>query len=297
VKAIPPALQAHLDSGATTLCWCWKVRRADGLALGFTDHDRDVVFDGTTFEAASGFTATEIQSSLGLSVDNLEVDSALSSVKISADDLKAGRYDDAEVEIWRVNWADPDQRVLIRKGNIGEVRRGELAFSAEIRGLAHRLGQAEGRTYQRLCDADLGDSRCGIDLEDPAFRGSGSVVSAVDSRMLTVSGLGAFADDWFTFGRLAWTSGANAGTAVEVRRHAKASSAVTLVLWQSAPLPVEAGDTFEVTAGCDKIFATCKAKFANTDNFRGFPHMPGNDFAFSYAVRDGESHDGGSFFN
>jgi uncharacterized phage protein (TIGR02218 family) len=297
MKALPAALQAHLESGATTLCWCWKVRRADGLALGFTDHDNDVSFDGTTFEAASGFTATEIQSSLGLSVDNLEVDSALSSAKISADDLKAGRYDDAEVEIWRVNWADPAQRVLIRKGNIGEVRRGELAFSAEIRGLAHRLGQAEGRTYQRLCDADLGDARCGIDLDDPAFKGAGTVVSAVDNRVLTVSGLAGFADDWFTFGKLAWTSGANQGTAVEIRRHAKSFSAVNLVLWQAAPLAVAAGDAFEVTAGCDKTLATCKAKFANTASFRGFPHMPGNDFAFSYAVRDGESHDGGSFFN
>jgi uncharacterized phage protein (TIGR02218 family) len=296
MKKLPSALQAHLDGGATTLCWCWRVTLGDGSVLGFTDHDCDVALDGTIFEAASGFTATEIQSSLGLAVDNLEVDSALSSAKISANDLKAGRYDDAAVEIWRVNWADPAQRVLIRKGNIGEVRRGELAFSAEIRGLAHRLNQAEGRTYQRLCDADLGDGRCGIDLDDPAFKGSGTVVSATDGRIIVASGLGSFAEDWFTFGRLAWMSGANAGTAVEVRRHAKSSSAVSLVLWQAAPLPVQAGDTFDITAGCDKTFATCTAKFANTDNFRGFPHMPGNDFAFSYAVRDGTSHDGGSFF-
>jgi uncharacterized phage protein (TIGR02218 family) len=237
MKSLPPALQAHLDSGATTLCWCWKVTRADGLALGFTDHDRDVTFDGTIFEAASGFTATEIQSSLGLSVDNLEVDSALSSAKISAEDLKAGRYDDAAVEIWRVNWADPAQRVLIRKGSIGEVRRGELAFSAEIRGLAHRLGQAAGRTYQRLCDADLGDGRCGINLDNPAFKGSGAVTAATDNLVFTASGLGSFADGWFTFGRLSWTSGANAGTAIEVRRHARTSGSVYLVLWQAAALP------------------------------------------------------------
>jgi uncharacterized phage protein (TIGR02218 family) len=269
MKALPPALQAHLDGGATTLCWCWKVTLSGGMVLGFTDHDRDVAF---------------------------EVDSALSSAKINADDLKAGRFDDADVEVWRVNWAEPAQRVLIRKGNIGEVRRGELAFSAEIRGLAHRLDQAGGRTYQRLCDAELGDARCGVDLDDPAFKGVGTVAAASDNRILTVSGLGGFAEGWFAGGRLTWTSGANDGTAAEVRRHAVGAAAVSLVLWQAAALAVAPGDAFIVTAGCDKTFATCKTKFNNVASFRGFPHMPGNDFAFSYAVQDGTSHDGGSFF-
>ncbi len=105
MKALPPALQAHLDSGATTLAWCWRLARADGTHLGFTDHDRDLTFDGTTFEAASGFTATDIKDAVGLGVDNLEVSSALRSDALNEDDLAAGLYDDAAVEIWRVNWA------------------------------------------------------------------------------------------------------------------------------------------------------------------------------------------------
>jgi uncharacterized phage protein (TIGR02218 family) len=296
MKTLSAALSTHLASGATTLCWCWKVTRADDTVLGFTDHDEPVAFDGVTFEAASGFAATEIQSSLGLAVDNLEVDSALSSDRIKPEDLKAGRYDDAAVEIWRVNWADTSQRVLMRAGNLGEVRRGELGFTAEVRGLAHRLGQAMGRTYQRMCDAELGDARCTVDLDDPAFKGAGTVMAVVDNRILTVSGLGSFETGWFAGGRLAWTSGANAGTAAEVRAHGAGASA-TLVLWQAAPLAIQAGDAFEVTAGCDKRFETCRDKFDNVANHRGFPHMPGNDFAFSYAVQDGHDHDGGSFFN
>jgi hypothetical protein len=66
MKTLSPALQAHLDTGATTLCWCWRLTRRDGVKLGFTDHDRDLVFDGTTFEAAAGFTATEIKDAVGL---------------------------------------------------------------------------------------------------------------------------------------------------------------------------------------------------------------------------------------
>src|SRR5262245_2450005 len=139
MKLLPPALQTHLDSGATTLAWCWRLTRRDGSVMGFTDHDRDLVFDATTFAAATGFTASEIKDAVGLAVDNLEVESALSAASLKEDDLAAGLYDDAAIEIWRVNWAHPDQRVLMRSGSIGEVRRAGPAFTAEVRGLAHYL--------------------------------------------------------------------------------------------------------------------------------------------------------------
>jgi uncharacterized phage protein (TIGR02218 family) len=288
VKILPPGLQEHLDSGATTLCWCWRVARGDGVVQGFTDHDEALVFDGVTYEAASGFTASEVQSTLGLTVDNLTVAGALSSASLNESDLTAGLYDDAAIEIWRVNWAAPDQRVLMRKGNLGQVRRGRTAFEAEMRGLAHKLNQATGRAYGYSCDADLGDARCTIDLT--GFTASGVVASAADARRLVVSGLEAFADGWFAGGKLGWTSGANAGRAMEVKRHARPGS---IELWQAMSEAVAAGDAFTVTAGCDKQFATCKAKFANAANFRGFPYMPGNDTVLSYPA-NGQVLDGGS---
>jgi uncharacterized phage protein (TIGR02218 family) len=305
MKTLPPGLADHIDQETTTLAWCWKLVRVDGTVMGFTDHDRDLSFDSVTFEAASGFTATEIASSLGLAVDNLEVEGALSAAALTEADLAAGRYDGAAVEIWRVNWADPGsgsgagaypQRLLMHKGSLGEVSRGELAFTAELRGLAHALQQISGRTYQRLCDADVGDARCGVNLNTAEFKGSGTVDAVSDDRILTVSGLGAFEANWFRFGKLTWTSGNNSGLIGEVKAHSKGAS-VVLSLWQRAPKAVQVGDTFEVTAGCDKTFETCKAKFDNVVNFRGFPHMPGNDRAFSYVVKESGEHDGGSFFN
>lgn len=111
MKSLPPTLQAHLDTGVTTLAWCWRLTRRDGGRLGFTDHDRDLAFDSTTFAAATGFTASDIKDQVGLAVDNLEVESALSADALSEDELAAGLYDDARVEIWRVNWQDTGQRV------------------------------------------------------------------------------------------------------------------------------------------------------------------------------------------
>jgi uncharacterized phage protein (TIGR02218 family) len=134
-------MQAHLDSGATTLAWCWRLTRADGTQLGFTDHDRDLAFDGTDFEAGCGFTGSEVKQSLGLSVDNLDASGALASDRLNEADLASGLFDDARVEIWRVNWADTAQRVLVMAGSVGEVKRAEGAFTAELRSLAHYLHQ------------------------------------------------------------------------------------------------------------------------------------------------------------
>jgi len=293
VRVLPAGLQSHLDSGATTLCWCWRVTRNDGVSFGFTDHDRDLQFDGTSFEAASGFTGTEIAGAVGLNVDTLDVESAITSDRLREDDLAAGLFDNALIEIFRVNWQDASQRVLMRTGNLGEVSRGQTHFKAEVRGLAHELQQPKGRIIQFACDADLGDQRCGIDLDLPAFKGTGAVTAVADQRNFTVSGLGAFDEDWFTRGLLTWTSGANAGRKAEAKLHSKRDGAVTLELWQAMSEEVEAGDAFTITAGCDKHFGTCIGKFDNAVNFRGFPHVPGIDFALAVPDRGGKN-DGGS---
>jgi uncharacterized phage protein (TIGR02218 family) len=284
-------LADHLASGATTLCHCWKLAPINGPALGFTDHDRDLIFDGVTFEAHAGFEASEIESSLGLSVDNLEASGALDSNQLDAERLRAGDFDHATIEIWRVNWQDVAQRVLLRKGHLGEVTHGGVGFTAEVRGLSHLLNQTIGRVFQYGCDATVGDARCTVDLDAPAFCGTGSIVAAEGNRRLSVSGLGGFAEGWFSLGTLTWVSGLNAGRLEEVKLYGAAG---IIELWQAASFGVAPGDGFIIRAGCDKQFATCKAKFLNGANFRGFPHLPGTDFVTTFATRDGQNNDGGS---
>ncbi|CCB65596.1 DUF2163 domain-containing protein [Hyphomicrobium sp. MC1] len=278
MKSLSPEFAAHLASGTTTLCWCWRIARRDGTVLGFTDHDNSIAFGGITYEAASGFTASDITDGLGLSVDNLEVAGALSSATLTDADLAAGRYDDARIAIYRVNWADPEQRVLMRSGSIGEVRRTGSAFTAELRGLAHYLQQPTGRLLQKTCDADLGDARCTVDLTSPAFRGAGTILALKSARRFTVSGLDGFATRFFSRGLLTFTSGVSSGLKIEVKAHTKFAASVEIELWAEAEGPPASGDAFFITAGCDKRFDTCKARFANTINFRGFPSIPGNKF-------------------
>lgn len=296
MRQIPAALALHLDEGVTTLCRCWRLTRRDGEVLGFTDHDRDLDIAGDVFRAASGFEAHETSAELGFSVGGGEVSGALSSDAITEEDIAAGLYDDATVELLLVNWADTSQHLLRESASIGEIRRQDGSFVAELRGPMHRLDEERGLRYRATCSADLGDARCGVDLDDEAFRAEASVSGTDGGVGLTTSGLGAYESGWFTAGRLLWLGGANAGLAVEVKEHARSTSLATLDLWQRMPRPIAIGDTFRVTAGCDKRLATCRDRFANTARFRGFPHMPGNDFVVAVVAPGDATMDGGSLF-
>lgn len=290
MRAIPQALKAHLDGEATTTCHCWRVTRRDGVVIGFTDHDRDLGFDGTSFLAASGFAASESEHGAGLGVEADEVAGGFSSAAIDEKDLVAGRYDGARVELFLVNWAVPEQNMLLNIREIGEVVRAGGEFRAELRSLAHRLNQPQGRLYNRRCDASLGDGRCRVDMA--AWRGEGLVVEMIDRSRLLVSGLADFADGFFRQGRILFSGGLSAEVDLHQRR---ADGLAVLRLWLPLEEDVEPGRAFTVTAGCNKTFATCRERYRNQLNFRGFPHVPGADFAYSYA--DGERvHDGSPIF-
>lgn len=290
MRTLPPELAAHLAGEATTTCHCWRVTRGDGLVLGCTDHDHDLRFAGTTFLAASGFSGGEVEAAKGLATSTDAVAGGFSSEVITEEDLAAGLYDGARVERYLVNWERPEQHMLLDVREVGEVTRSGAAFTAELRSLAHRLAQPQGRVYNRRCGAQFGDGRCRADLA--AWTGEGTVVAVVDASTIIVGGLASVTDDFFRLGLLTLEN----GQPVDIEGHRRlADGTAELRTWLPLEGGVEAGQGFVITAGCDKTFATCKARFANHLNFRGFPHVPGTDFAYSYAAGEGR-HDGGRIF-
>lgn len=293
MREIPEGLRARLDTGATTLCRCWRIQRRDGVRLGFTDHDGDLVFDGVTFEAASGLEASQIEASTGLTVDTQSISGALRSASVTEEDIRRGLYAGAAVTQWLVDWSDVALRVVIFHGRIGEITHSEHAFEAEVIGLIDALDAPAGRAYLRSCDAQLGDGRCGVNLDDPALSALAVVTEVLGPSRVVVSGLGAFADGWFDQGTVEWTTGPNAPGAVQVQVGRRVAGGYEVQLWFDPPDPVAVGHGLRAIAGCDKLFATCKAKFDNVPRFRGFPHLPGEDWIVSHA-RAGGLHDGGS---
>lgn len=216
MRTIPAELAARIQSGAAMLCHVWLLTRSDDVRLGFTDHDRELVVEGVSCSAASGWTAGAADQALGFSAGQGAAAGALDSDAITEADIAAGLYDGCEVECRRVDWSDPTLFVTLWSGRISRLKREGSAFTAEVEGPLSNLDRVAGRTYGRLCDANLGDGRCTVPESDPNF------------------GL-----------------------------------------------------------GCDKRFATCRDRFSNTLNFRGFPTIPGDDFLTAYPA-EGERNDGSS---
>lgn len=291
--AIDPQLLAHLKSGATTVCRAWALRRRDGQEMGFTDHDLDLHFDGLVFRAATGMSARALQSGSGLSVDNTEAVGALSADAITEADILAGRYDGAEVRAWLVNWAEPAQRLLQFRGSIGEIRRAGGAFTAELRGLTEMLNRPQGRIYQPQCAALLGDAACGVNLEAEVFSVSRAAEVVTDRRVFRFVDFVSHADRWFERGRLRVLTGHAAGLIGMIKNDRLSDAGREVELWQELGAEIAPGDMLQIEAGCDKRLETCRLKFGNVRNFRGFPHIPGEDWLMSYPRRN-DNNNGGS---
>lgn len=288
------SLRDHLATGLTTVCRCWAVTRADGTVYGFTDHDLPLEFEGIAFRANGGMSASALVQGTGLSVDNSEALGVLSDVAISDADIEQGRFDTAEVEAWLVNWANVEERVVQFRGHIGEITRSGGAFQAELRGLTERLNQPQGRVFQRGCSAVLGDGECRVALSDPALSAA-LVAEDVDrAQVFSFAAPGQFEDRWFERGRLEILSGAAAGLSGVIKHdRLLAGGARRIELWEPIRANVALGDALRLIAGCDKRAETCRDKFANFANFRGFPHIPGEDWLVS-VPRGAGNEDGGS---
>ncbi|MES1157225.1 MAG: DUF2163 domain-containing protein [Alphaproteobacteria bacterium] len=291
MRDIPAELAARLASGVTTLAHVWRIERRDGAVFGFTDHDEPLVFDALTCEPATGLTAGAVEKSLGLAVDTAGVTGALSSDAITEDDLARGLWDGARVDLYQVDWTDTTLSVHLFAGCIGEAKRGAQAFEAELRGLQAPLNVPVGRVFSRFCDADLGDARCSIDFTDALYRGEGVVSEVISGAVFAASGIESFTDGWFSRGHVEWSGG---GTS-EIATHRVETGGTVIELLDAPGSALTLGADFTIFAGCDKRFETCRAKFSNTLNFRGFPHMPGDDAVIAGPVA-GDPLDGSSRF-
>lgn len=283
-------LLEHLRRGVTTVCRAWAITRADGVTYGFTDHDRDLDFEGLTFRADTGLTAFALEQSTGLSVDNSEALGALSDAAVTEADIEAGRFDGAEVRSWLVNWADVAQRHLMFRGAIGELKRAGDAFQAELRGLTEALNMPIGRVYQKPCTAVLGDAACAFDVTQPGYFGD-VVVEQVEERArftFEAETLSGFSPGWFERGTLHCLDGVCNGLSGIVKRDVVEGNSRVIELWVPLRAAVAPGDAIRLVAGCDKRMETCRLKFANILNFQGFPDIPGESWLMVQPSQAGE---------
>ena len=287
------AFRDHVATGLTTLARAWVLTRRDGVQFGFTDHDRDLSFEGISFKANTGLSALALQQATGLAVDNTEALGALSDVAVTEADIEAGRFDGADVQAWLVNWQDVSVRWLQFRGSIGELRRSAGAFHAELRGLTEALNRPLGRVFQKPCTAVLGDATCRFDLTGEGYATELPVADVTDAQVFQWPELAGFEPGWFTRGRLDVVDGPAAGLWGTIKRDLFVEGARRIELWEPVRGAVGAGTVVRLTAGCDKRFDTCRLKFDNLLNFQGFPDIPGDDWIMVHPKQSG-ANTGGS---
>jgi uncharacterized phage protein (TIGR02218 family) len=272
-RALSAELLAHFAGDCTTLSMCWKIARRDAVTLGFTDADKDIVFSGVTYIARSGFAATTAAVRDDFSVSSVDAQGIIDNEIITEADLYNRKYEDAGVEIFVVNRLDLTQgRLMIFAGTVGQITLRGGNYLAELRGLAHKLQNPIGRIITPICDARLGDTRCGASLTAFAFSGT---ITAIITQKYSFKASGLIKPlRYFERGLVTFTGGTNAGITYDVRTSLADG---TIIL--AAPLFYDAanGDTFSAVAGCDGTKQSCKTKFNNIENFRGFPEVPGMD--------------------
>ncbi len=275
MKPASTALKAHFEEETATLATCWKLTRRDNQVMGFCSHSKDISYEEVEYKASSGFTPSSISSHSGLAIDQLEVEAVIESGMISDADIHAGLYDFAEIDIFLLNYKDISQGALeLRRGWLGEIKYGTQYFTAEVRGLTQKLSHTLGELYSPRCRAKLGDARCGISLA--GYTDSGAITSITSQRVFGDISLLA-EDGYYNFGLVTFLSGNNNGLSMEVKRYQ--SGVVELAM--PMPYALAISDSYQIVAGCDKRFSTCIAVFSNAVNFRGEPHIPGNDKLFS----------------
>jgi uncharacterized phage protein (TIGR02218 family) len=256
----------------TSLAFCWRLERRDGAGLALTSHDRRLIVGGVSFEPAPGMTPAEIRSELGMEPRSSEVVGSLSAAAISEADIFAGRWDGAALTLSAVDWTEPGPATALLEGELGEVSTRDGAFEAELKGVAARLERPVCPLTSPSCRAELGDPQCRVDM---AGRRARATVTAVAAHIITVDRA---IDDRFRFGELRFLAGAANGE----RRTILGVEGQQLHLRSAPGGDVTVGTPIELVEGCDKLLATCSARFANAANFRGEPHLPGNDLLTRY---------------
>jgi uncharacterized phage protein (TIGR02218 family) len=265
-----------LAGPVTSVAYGWRLERADGVALGFTSHDRDVVVDGVNYAASPGMLPSSIVDSIGFETDGLDVNGALTSSAIGIDDLASGRWDTARLEIFLFDWSDPAAGTrLLASGELGAVSFSGHAFEAEMLGLTRLLDRPVVPQTSPSCRARFCDAACGLNMR--RFRHiarvretSGDLATLSEALNMPINAL--------AYGYLRWLGGANSGLMSDI----VTNDANSVELLDAPHFPVTAPVFVEIVEGCDKRIETCATRFANAINFRGEPHLPGNDLLTRY---------------
>lgn len=273
-----------MSTNITTLAACWKITRTDGSILALTEHDRNLIIDNVEYCAKGGTYSSAVKTHSDLTNDNAEIEAALDHSSITPHDIHTGLYNDADIEMFFVDYTNTSNIHCRKGGKIGSISMKGNCFVAEVVGLADALNIKILQKYSKKCRASFCDRRCSLvaddntifDLSITKITGPTSFISSDLAQFILTPNIKTNnihkdnAIHLISHGFITLTSGTNAGEAIEIQ---SCNAAGEIFLLSSASTALSACDSFNITIGCDKEFQTCCNVFQNRLNFRGEPHM------------------------
>lgn len=283
MRTMTSGFRTAIQAGTSNIARLWTITRRDGTVFRFTDHSQDIVVSGNTFRATDSFTLSSINHTIAKGAQSITIECIFgtnASTHLDYDEVHEGLFDNAAFSVDYVIWSDTSLGTAnFMTGTLGvwDINVVKKIASVEANGSMDRAIQSTGEVYSPECRADLYDTRCGV---NPASHTTtGTVTVATSNRKFTATFTVNPNNYEYSFGKLTWTTGLNAGKKVEViSQYGSGPSDDIVVLALSTPENIQVGDTFSIRKGCDKRPETCFTRFNNIINFRGEPFVPGPKF-------------------
>ena len=278
IADVTPGVFADKALKGNAIAYCWRIERTDGFTVGFTEHDCPLKINGTIYTPISSPLPNSTNSTFELNVDNAGVEGIVFPGLVEQEELLAGKYDRAKVEVFLCNWLSGNKLRTLHYGEIGQIEFNNRIYKAEVRGITQKLQQARVRRTVSQCPLVFGESgpnKCNKNLS--GLTDSNSVTSVSSNAVFRINS--GRPSGFYSEGKCTFTSGQNNGITMDI----ESSTGSTIFLWESAPFKIEPGDEIILTAGCAKTLEACKS-YDNIENFGADPFIPGTDFY----VRGGE---------
>lgn len=274
MKNITNELKTNIGNTTTNLVRCWKFILKNNDIIGFTNSNKDFVYNNVNYNHFSSCDIDNLKSNLDIENDNFEISNFISSDLIKYDDVLSGKYDNAKIEIFIIDLSNlNDGRVVLLNGRISDIQLKNNVFIASVSGLKDELNKTLCDVYSPICRASFCDTKCKLNKNNYTF--SGIVSNIVDKYSFYTNNntILSKSENYFQNGVIEFTSGLNINQKTEIKQSLNG----LFILSTELPYTININDEFNVVTGCDKKFKTCCSKFNNAINFRGEPHLPGID--------------------
>lgn len=246
------------------------ITRLDGTVIRFAESDVAATVDGDTYNILPGLQVSAVKHTSNGETPSCQIDAVYGSGALfDSDDIDAGLFDSAAVQIYIVDRLNLSRKGLLFTGAISNITCDPINHQVtfDVKGPAANAGILMTRKRSPMCQTDLFSPLCGLDKT--AYAVTSSVSLIVDAFNFRVSGL-TQADSYFNQG----VGVTDNNVAFVISNWVQSTQTISTYL--PSHRLVSAGLGLTLYPGCNLTLGTggC-AKFSNQLNFQGEPHFLG----------------------